>query len=198
MFHLRVAVRAEKNALGGLRAERVDANRGPLFSHPEPLGSRVNVVELERSHAPVVSAPHASASGLLDQDPFDLSPALGNPIHPALPASNSSTVLDHEHAVSMVPALSLNGASAFGQRLFDQLARNGRTGTPPATRFKPVLLEPVPNGSDAPVELFSDLCECQTAFNKGTEVFLRKRPAGSVLPLAARFESVLLYPVADG
>jgi hypothetical protein len=71
-----VAVPAEEHALSSLLAGSVDPVAESAGGESERLLLRVEVVELERSQGPVITARRAAAASLLDQDPLDLAAPL--------------------------------------------------------------------------------------------------------------------------
>jgi hypothetical protein len=71
-----VAVSAQEHALSGLVAGAINPVAESARRDSKCLLRGIEVMELQRSQRPVVSASRAAAAGLLDQDPLDLAASL--------------------------------------------------------------------------------------------------------------------------
>ena len=91
-LYLAVTVRAHEDALPCLRAKLVQALSGS-HAQSERLGSRIDVVEVEVDHAPVVSADCAAPASLGDKDSLDLLKAARDSLSDAALAAPSDSSL---------------------------------------------------------------------------------------------------------
>jgi len=66
-----VAVSAEEHALSRLLARSINPVAEAAGGEPERLLRGIEVMELQRSQRPVITAGRTGAAGLLDQDPLD-------------------------------------------------------------------------------------------------------------------------------
>ena len=74
MLHLRVAIRAQQDALADLGTYAGDAPSRAFLGHAELLDGWVEVMKLQGGQTPVVTAEGAEATGLSDKDLLDLAP----------------------------------------------------------------------------------------------------------------------------
>ena len=82
-LHLRVAIRAQEDALAYLRTQTLDA-MGAALRDPELLGMRIQMMELKCRHAPFITAQPATSAGLLNQKVLYLAATSYNRLHPAV------------------------------------------------------------------------------------------------------------------
>jgi hypothetical protein len=85
-LHLRVAIRAQQDALADLYAETLKAMSSPPCNS-KLLEARIDVMELQRSQAAVVATEPAAAAGLLDEDLLRPTSPPHDGLVPAQPAS---------------------------------------------------------------------------------------------------------------
>jgi hypothetical protein len=92
---LRVAIRAQQDALADLRTKSVEAPRHPTSRDSELLIARIDVVELERGRRAVVTAQSTRPARLLHKDLLHASATANNCLGPARTAAEvSPTVSD--------------------------------------------------------------------------------------------------------
>jgi hypothetical protein len=91
-----MAIRAQQLTFLGLRTQSRDAAGVSAAAEPECLARRVAVVEVQRSHATVIPAAHASPPGLGDEDPLDLAPSPHDGLCPTGEAAVPATALQLE------------------------------------------------------------------------------------------------------
>lgn len=138
-----MAIRAEQNTFAGLCPEALDAPSEPSVAEPEPLGGRVDVMKLERSHAPPIAAQDARPAGLGHEDLLDLSATSRDGFGPAPRTAPAAVAVLAQRglAVNLAATLSLpgtapptgrppTGAPSGPQAVAAQIALHGRDGNP--------------------------------------------------------------------
>jgi hypothetical protein len=80
---LRVAIRAQQDALADLHTKSVEAPRHPTSRDSELLLARIDVVELERGERPVITAQSTRPARLLDEDLLHASAPANDRLGPA-------------------------------------------------------------------------------------------------------------------
>jgi hypothetical protein len=108
-LHLRVTIRAQQEALANLSTQTLNAAGHTVLGDTELLGSRVEMMELESSHAAVVATEPAACPSLLDEDLLDPTPP---PHHGLLTAPATTKIAP---TVSDVTAVAVAGT--YEQRL---------------------------------------------------------------------------------
>jgi len=99
-LHLRVAIRAQEDALAYLRTQTLNA-MGAALRDPELLGMRIQMMELKCRHAPFITAQPATSAGLLNQKVLYLAATSYNRLHPASTTSEVPARSTHVRYLSV-------------------------------------------------------------------------------------------------
>jgi len=155
-----VAVRAHERAFAGLLASLGQRPREPGVGQREALAPRLEVMELERSHVPVVSAERAAATGLRDQDLLHPPTAQRHRLRAAPQAPPPAVAATDERRLTVDRAA--------------QLRPLGRcqAATPASLRSEPVMPEPLGDRLRRAAELHGDRPDGQSSLDGG----LQRRP----------------------
>jgi hypothetical protein len=86
ILNLRVAIRAQQDALADLRTQTLDAAGHSFLGHAELLGAWIKVMELQGGVTSVIAAKQTTSSSLRDEDLLDPAATTHHGLPAALPA----------------------------------------------------------------------------------------------------------------
>jgi hypothetical protein len=122
ILHFSMAIRAYEDALLCLLPQALQRQRDALGADRQPLGTRIDVMEVQCPHVPAVSAYAAGPTGLFDENRLHLPSTPGHRVRSAPPAPIAATCIEVEDGLSMTRTAHLQSAQA------------GTTGSPGSLR----------------------------------------------------------------
>src|SRR5919109_5196936 len=167
-LHLRMAVRAEEDALLSLFARLFETPCDPLVREREALPEGIEMMKLEGGDTAVVAAHPTSAAGLGDEDPFDL-PA---PLRHALLGTTLTTV-----GAPRVEPEAGRAVARAGPFDLPGCVRRQRQLEPGVTPLDLPAAKPVPNRGDRPIKCLGHLSEAGALSDEPLETFPIRSPA---------------------
>lgn len=171
VLDLYMTVRAEEDALRGLRSECLEAPHQAPSTDREALGVRVDVVKLQRGRQAVVPAQHAGTASLLDERSLrSLAPACHR-FDPASDTGPRPVRPDDELRCTVVVA----NPWLANQRIGEHAPAAASCGRP-----QPVMLEPVSRRRGTARDPFGDLANAQVLLDPLREDVPGHRPARPV------------------
>lgn len=152
----------------------------------EPLGGRIEVMELECALATRVPTDDAATARLFNQLPLDDSSMSPRRFRSTPHASVVATALKHELSVAMPQTAP-----------FDLRSITNSTRLPAPNRLKAKFVQPVTNRRRALAQLLRDLAQSQPLAHQRLQYGPADLTFGRMLGSAARFKAMLLQPIAD-
>jgi hypothetical protein len=186
-----MAIRAQQLAFLGLRAQSSDAACVSTAAETERLARRIAVVEVQRSHATVISAADASPPGLGDEDALDLAPSPHDRLRTTGEAAVPATSLQLELG---------DAVAAAGHRPVPNAAAAAATGlaqTPSASRPQSVARKMLAHRRQAYAEVPRELANGGIASDQTPKLVDIDRPR-RVLQPPYRLEFEPARNLADG
>ncbi len=189
---LRVAIRAQEDALSCLGSQPLDTPSHTLLRDAKLLRVRVQMMELKRRRAAIVATKPTAAARLGDEDRL------------RAPTTSDDGLLTTEPAAEVPPRvenmldLAVSGTGQGCSREPCRPSSQGSPARPPAARpmrRQPVTPEPVPDRALAAVHPRSDLRDRQPRIDQRRELVARQTLSGRVTRPTDRGEPVSIDPV---
>jgi hypothetical protein len=187
-----MTVRAQQHALTDLCTQAFNAASSAM-GDTELLGIRIEMMKLERRHAPVITTEPATSTSLLDQDVLNFAATPYDSLHSAGTASEVSTRAAHMRHLSVART----SQNRLGKSSLSRLTRARSTW--PATSVggaQLVLAEPVSYRPLAAPDRLGNLRNRSTLLYQSLQILTRERPSRKMLVVVHRLKPVLRDPVA--
>jgi hypothetical protein len=193
-LHLRVAIRAQQNALAYLGTNALNAASRAALRDSELLRTRIDVMKLECRQTPRIATEPTASASLTDEYLLDLSPP---PYDRVLPAPSASEVTSRFTDVLTLAVMRAEQHD-MGQPGFTRLpgpvsrASAGASADPQS-----VLCQPVAHRRLAATKRPGDRRDRRSRLHQCNQLVLGEASLRHVLRAIGRFEAVFLDPVAD-
>jgi hypothetical protein len=192
---LRVAIRAQQDALADLRANPVETSCDPSRCHAKLLLAGIEVMELQRDHRLVVAAQSTGPARLLDKYLLHAPATTNNGLGTARTAAEVAAAVSNVAHLTMPRTREKNFRKALRPRSGAFLSRPSACRAP---SLQAMLAQPMAHGGLAPVHSCRDLRHRHTCIHERFQSILGEPTSRSVSLVPVGPQSMPIDPVRDG